>query len=39
MDYRLVEVKYKSDIPKDAIKIAKMAGIHKKIINDAENYL
>lgn len=36
MDYRLVEVKYKKDIPKDAIKIAKMAGIYEKIILDAE---
>lgn len=39
MDYRLVEVKYSSDIPKDALKIAKMAGIDKEIINDAERYL
>lgn len=39
MDYRLIEVKYKKDIPKDAIKIAKMAGISKEIIEDAENYL
>ena len=39
MDYRLIEVKYKKDIPKDAIKIAKMAGIQEEIINDAESYL
>lgn len=39
MDYRLIEVKYKNDIPKDAIKIAKMAGIPEEVINDAENYL
>ena len=39
MDYRLIEVKYKKDIPKDAIKIAKMAGINEEIISDAENYL
>ncbi|MFA9424189.1 MAG: DNA mismatch repair protein MutS, partial [Sedimentibacter sp.] len=39
MDYRLIEVKYKSDIPKDALKIAKMAGIYPEIIQDAENYL
>lgn len=39
MDYRLVETEYKKDIPKDAIKIAKMAGILEEIINDAENYL
>ena len=39
MDYRLVEVKYESFIPKDALKIAKMAGIKEEIINDAENYL
>lgn len=36
MDYRLIEVKYKKDIPKDAIKIAKMAGIREEIILDAE---
>jgi len=39
MDYRLIEVKYKKDIPKDAIKIAKMAGIQEEIIIDAESYL
>lgn len=39
MDYRLVEVQYKKDIPKDAIKIAKMAGILEEIIIDAESYL
>ncbi len=39
MDYRLIEVKYKSDIPKDALKIAKLAGIYPEIIQDAENYL
>ena len=39
MDYRLIEVKYSSDIPKDALKIAKIAGIDEKIIKDAENYL
>lgn len=39
MDYRLVEVKYQQDIPKDAIRIAKMAGIYEEIIGDAENYL
>lgn len=39
MDYRLIEVKYKKDIPKDAINIAKMAGISREIIEDAENYL
>jgi len=39
MDYRLIEVKYKNDIPKDALKIAKMAGIDPEIIEDAENYL
>ncbi|MDD4088952.1 MAG: DNA mismatch repair protein MutS, partial [Tissierellia bacterium] len=39
MDYRLIEVKYSSDIPKDALKIAKMAGIDEEIIKDAERYL
>lgn len=39
MDYRLIEVKYTSDIPKDALKIAKMAGIDQEIIEDAERYL
>lgn len=39
MDYNLIEVKYKSAIPKDALKIAKMAGINAEIINDAENYI
>lgn len=39
MDYRLVEVKYESFIPKDALKIAKMAGIKEEIIKDAESYL
>ena len=39
MDYKLIEVKYESSIPKDALKIAKMSGIDAEIINDAENYL
>ena len=39
MDYRLIEVKYSSDIPKDALKIARMAGIDEEIIKDAERYL
>lgn len=39
MDYRLIEVKYQHNIPKNAIKIAKMAGIQQGIIDDAENYL
>ncbi|HBV67098.1 MAG TPA: hypothetical protein DEF04_02130 [Clostridiales bacterium] len=39
MDYRLIEVKYQKDIPKDAIKIAKMAGIYEEIIIDAERYI
>ena len=39
MDYRLIEVKYSSDIPIDALKIAKMAGIDEEIIKDAERYL
>lgn len=39
MDYRLIEVKYKSDIPKDALKIASIAGIYPEIIEDAENYI
>jgi DNA mismatch repair ATPase MutS len=39
MDYRLIEVKYSSDIPKDALKIAKIAGINQEIIEDAEKYL
>ena len=39
MDYRLIEVKYSSDIPKDALKIAKIAGIDEEIIKDAESYL
>jgi DNA mismatch repair ATPase MutS len=39
MDYRLIEVKNENFIPKDALKIAKMAGIQDKIIKDAESYL
>jgi DNA mismatch repair protein MutS2 len=39
MDYRLIEVKNENFIPKDALKIAKMAGIQDVIIEDAENYL
>nr|WP_312576584.1 DNA mismatch repair protein MutS [Sedimentibacter sp.] len=39
MDYRLIEVKHENFIPKDALKIAKMAGIQDKIIKDAEKYL
>jgi DNA mismatch repair ATPase MutS len=39
MDYSLIEVKYKKDIPKDALKIAKMAGIPKEILDEAEKYL
>lgn len=39
MDYRLIEVKYSSFIPKDALNIAKLAGIDEAIIKDAERYL
>ncbi|HHZ00411.1 MAG TPA: DNA mismatch repair protein MutS, partial [Tissierellia bacterium] len=39
MDYRLIEVKYSGDIPKDALKIARIAGIDEEIIKDAERYL
>lgn len=39
MDYRLIEVKYNRDIPKDALNIAKIAGIDSKIIEDAEKYI
>lgn len=39
MDYRLIEVKYQKDIPKDALKIARMSGIYEEIIKDAENHL
>jgi hypothetical protein len=39
MDYRLIEVKYKDDIPKDAIKIAKIAGIREEIILEAEKIM
>lgn len=39
MDYRLIEVKYSGDIPKDALKIARIAGMDEEIIKDAENYI
>lgn len=39
MDYRLIEVKYSGDIPKDALKIARIAGIDEEIIKDAERYI
>jgi DNA mismatch repair protein MutS2 len=39
MDYRLIEVKNENFIPKDALKIAKMAGIEDIIIKDAEKYI
>ncbi|WP_326911203.1 MutS-related protein [Sedimentibacter sp. MB31-C6] len=39
MDYRLIEVQYQNFIPKDALRIAKMAGIYDKIIEDAEKYI
>ena len=39
MDYRLIEVKYNNNIPKDALKIARIAGINLEVIEDAEKYL
>lgn len=39
MDYRLIEVKYQNFTPKDALNIAKLAGIDEEIIIDAERYL
>jgi dsDNA-specific endonuclease/ATPase MutS2 len=39
MDYNLIEIKNKSSIPKDALNIAKIAGIKDEIIEEAEKYL
>lgn len=39
MDYRLTEVKNSSSIPKDALKIAGIAGINEDIIKTAEGYI
>lgn len=39
MDYRLIEVKGRGSAPKDALRIARMAGVSDEIIRDAENYL
>jgi hypothetical protein len=37
--FKNIWIKYSSDIPKDALKIARIAGINEEIIKDAENYL
>ncbi|HHV27684.1 MAG TPA: DNA mismatch repair protein MutS [Tissierellia bacterium] len=39
MDYRLVEVKSKKEVPKDALNIARLMGLDEKIIHEAENIL
>ena len=38
MDYRLIEVKYSSDIQR-CLKVQELQALTKKIIKDAENYL
>lgn len=39
MDYRLVEVKSKKEVPKDALNIARLMGLDEKIIFEAEKIL
>lgn len=39
MDYRLIEVKNKKTVPKDAINIAKVLGLNDEIIIDAEKII
>ena len=39
MDYRLQRIDYKSEIPKDALNIAKMLGISDEIIEKAKEYI
>lgn len=39
MDYRLIEVKNKKEVPKDALNIARLMGLDEAIIIEAENIL
>ena len=39
MDYRLYRVQQQGQVPKDALNIAKMLGIHKEIIEGAQKYM
>ncbi|QXM06773.1 MutS-related protein [Crassaminicella indica] len=39
MDYRLIEVKNKNKVPKDAINIARLMGLQEELLKDAEKYL
>lgn len=39
MDYRLIRVSGKSDVPKDALNIAGMLGVYSEIIDKAKEYL
>ena len=39
MDFRLAKVDSNSEIPKDALNIAKMLGIDREIIENAKKYI
>lgn len=39
MDYRLCKVEKKGEVPKDALNIAKMLGLHSEIIEGAKKYI
>ena len=39
MDYRLCKVEKKGEVPKDALNIAKMLGLHQEIIEGAKKYI
>ncbi|WP_129599224.1 MutS-related protein [Anaerophilus nitritogenes] len=39
MDYRLIEVKNKYEVPRDAINIARLMGLQEHLLKDAEKYL
>lgn len=39
MDYRLIKIEEKRDVPKEALKIAEMLGVYSDIIDRAKNYL
>lgn len=39
MDYRLIEVKGKAEVSRDAIRVASLLGLDEKIIKDAQNEL
>ncbi|TCO78750.1 lysine 5,6-aminomutase reactivase ATPase KamC [Marinisporobacter balticus] len=39
MDYRLIEVKNRNKVPRDAINIARLMGLQEELLKEAESYL